>query len=93
MTIPIFDMENLQPCEAKLFLLEGRIRFRKAWAMRNHPDSNKPVTRKDEKWMREYDEEYNFAHIGARLVEPDWGGMPAPKKSARQPSRAHAVSP
>lgn len=53
-------------------LLEGRIAYRKAWVMRHAPAKPK-VDPRTYSWEIEYDEEHNFAHMGTRYVDGDWG--------------------
>lgn len=64
-----------------LLLLQGRLAFRKAWAMRV------PERRKYDgplKWEIDYDEMHNFARMGAEYVDADWGKPKiAPKKRKR----------
>jgi len=74
-------------CEAMLFLLNGRLQYRRLWIARWEPSRNAPPTRNGERWILEYDEDFNFAHMGTREVEKEWG-VPRPKKP-----KAKALSP
>lgn len=53
--------------------------------MRNAPPLNPPPTHGGEARLEEYDDEYNFAHMGARHVGPEWG-MPKPPKRKQVPT-------
>jgi hypothetical protein len=58
-------------------LLEGRITFRRGWVLRNAPKKPRPA-RTD--WELDYDDNYNFAHMGARHIDDDDWGKPKTKK-------------
>lgn len=59
-------------------LLEGRIAFRKRWAL-SGAFRAAPPSRRALQWEIDYDEGNNFAHMGLRFVDDDWG-RPKPKK-------------
>jgi hypothetical protein len=80
---PTFEM--LAAPNASYLLLEGRIRFRKEWAL-SQPRTKKPCSDRDLAFEFRYDEEFNFAHMGARYVDAQWG-MPKSKPKASAKSR------
>ncbi|WP_398468554.1 hypothetical protein [Tardiphaga sp.] len=55
-----------------LALLNARISFRMRWAMSNAP-RRRAVPAACLEFEIEYDEEYNFARMGAEFVDADWG--------------------
>lgn len=68
-----------------LNLLEGRIAFRKRWAMRWAYVKPK-VNDKTFAWEIAYDEEHNFARMGAEFVDADWGIPKVSKPKAKRRS-------
>lgn len=89
MTRPISKMIALAAPDAypRLFL-EGRIFYRKRWALETPTPARKFGTR-DRKWELDYDDEYNFAHMGARYIEDEEWGKPKPAK----PKKTTNLSP
>jgi hypothetical protein len=72
-----------QPDAFPLLLLRGRIAFRTGWALRARR-SGKHFRDKDQVWMDGYDEDHNFAHMGARLIDDENWGLPKKKMQKKK---------
>lgn len=67
------------------WLRSNRIAFRSAWAMRSGW-SPTPPTLAALRWELEYDDNNNFARMGAEYVDDDWGKPQTKAKSRRRPN-------
>lgn len=83
MTHLISKMQQIE--QAPHLLLEGRIAFRKRWALLGAP-KRPPVSDKAIAWEIAYDEEHNFARMGAEFVDEDWGKPKSVKPRAKKQS-------
>ncbi|WP_441229413.1 hypothetical protein AB7828_03545 [Tardiphaga sp. 215_C5_N2_1] len=73
-------------------LIEARIAFRKRWVLSNC--YRKPKLHAHHiAWELEYDDEHNFAHIGAEFVEADWGRPKQKPLKVAKPAKSKARMP
>lgn len=71
--------------------LNARIGFRTRWAMSNAP-RRRIVPAACLEFEFEYDDEYNFARMGAEFVDAAWGLPPQKPLKAKKPTKRKQLS-